>query len=51
MNVNLRNGAITAWNNNTKYVYNITIDLNKIYFNPTIEDWTSPATEQGVSVN
>jgi len=51
VNVNLRNGAITAWNNNTKYVYNITIDLNKIYFNPTIEDWTSPATEQGVSVN
>lgn len=50
MNVNLRNGAISSWSNNTKYVYNITIDLNKIYFNPTIEDWTS-TVEAGVNVH
>lgn len=51
VDVDLRNGAITAWGPNTKYVYNITIDLDKIYFNPTIVDWTSPATEQGVDVH
>jgi len=49
--VALKNDAITAWSNNTKYLYNITIDLNKIYFNPTIEDWTSTAVEAGVNVH
>ena len=50
VNVDLRNGSVTAWANNTKYVYNITIDLNKIYFNPTVAEWAAPV-EQGVNVN
>ena len=37
--VDLRTTDVTAWDINKKYVYNITIDLNKIYFNPTMVDW------------
>ena len=39
--VDLRTTDVTAWDINKKYVYNITIDLNKIYFNPTMVDWVN----------
>ena len=42
--------GVTEWAQNTIYNYNIVIDLNKIYFNPTVVDWTSPATDQGIDV-
>lgn len=42
--------GVTSWANNTKYIYNITIDLNKIYFSPSIVEWTSPAVEQAIDV-
>ncbi len=38
--------GLTAWAVNTIYNYNIVIDLNKIYFNPTIVDWTTGASQQ-----
>ena len=44
--VNLRTDALTAWAINTKYTYNITIDLNKIYFNPTIVEWTTGSSQE-----
>lgn len=37
--VALRTADVTAWEQNKKYTYNIVIDLNKIYFNPTMVDW------------
>lgn len=37
--VALRTTDVTAWEQNTKYTYNIVIDLKKIYFNPTMVDW------------
>ena len=37
--VALRTTDVTAWEQNKKYNYNIVIDLNKIYFNPTMVDW------------
>lgn len=42
--------GVTAWAQNTIYNYNIVIDLNKIYFNPTIVEWTSPETNQQIDV-
>lgn len=41
--------AITSWQAGKKYVYNLTIDLQKIYFNPTITDWVD-VDPQGVDV-
>lgn len=37
--------GLTAWAVNTIYNYNIVIGLNKIYFNPTIVDWTTGASQ------
>ncbi|MBR0109131.1 MAG: fimbrillin family protein [Bacteroidales bacterium] len=37
--VDLRTADVTAWEQNKIYNYNIVIDLNKIYFNPTMVDW------------
>jgi len=37
--VALRTTDVTAWEQNKIYNYNIVIDLNKIYFNPTMDDW------------
>ena len=38
--------GLTAWAPNTIYNYNITIDLNKIYFNPTIVEWTTGSSQE-----
>ena len=32
--------SITKWEIGKKYTYNITINLDKIYFNPSVENWT-----------
>ena len=42
--------GLTAWAPNTIYNYNIVIDLKKIYFNPTIVEWTSPEANQQIDV-
>ena len=42
--------VVTAWQAGKKYVYNLTIDLQKIYFNPTITDWVDAANPQPVPV-
>ena len=39
VDVDLRTTDVTAWEQNKKYTYQITVDLNKIYFNPTMVDW------------
>ena len=39
--VALRTADVTAWDQNKIYNYNIVIDLNKIYFNPTMVDWVN----------
>ena len=44
--VDLLGTDVTAWAVNTKYTYNILIDLDKIYFNPTIVEWTEGASQQ-----
>lgn len=42
---NLRTSDVVEWAQNTIYTYNLLIDLDKIYFNPTIsEDWDGPVT-------
>ena len=41
--------VVSDWQAGKKYVYNLTIDLQKIYFNPTITDWATGGT-QGVDV-
>ena len=48
--LDIRTSALTKWDDNVKYVYNIEIGLKKIYFNPTIQDWTSPATTQDITI-
>ena len=42
----LLGATVTEWAQNTIYNYNIVIDLNKIYFNPTMVDWTTGASQQ-----
>ena len=37
--------VVTAWQAGKKYVYNLTIDLQKIYFNPTITDWAEGGSQ------
>ena len=37
--------TVTNWQAGKKYVYNLTIDLQKIYFNPTITDWTDGGSQ------
>lgn len=50
-NINFLGGDVKAWLPNTIYNYNIVIDLNKIYFNPTISDWdNNTPPSQGVDV-
>lgn len=44
--VDLLGAAVSAWAPNTIYNYNIDIDLKKIYFNPTIVDWTTGSSQQ-----
>lgn len=39
--VALKTTDVTAWEQNKIYNYNIVIDLNKIYFNPTMVDWVN----------
>ncbi|MBP5572024.1 MAG: fimbrillin family protein [Bacteroidales bacterium] len=33
------NDVVKCWEAGKKYVYNLTIDLQKIYFNPSVEPW------------
>lgn len=37
--------VVTNWQAGKKYVYNLTIDLQKIYFNPTVTDWADGGTQ------
>ena len=37
--------VVTAWQAGKKYVYNLTIDLQKIYFNPSIVDWADGGSQ------
>ena len=39
------NDTVADWQAGKKYVYNLTIDLQKIYFNPTITDWVDGGTQ------
>ncbi|MBQ9399904.1 MAG: fimbrillin family protein [Bacteroidales bacterium] len=43
--MDLLGAQITAWAPNTIYNYNIVIDLKKIYFNPSITDWETGASQ------
>lgn len=47
--VDLLGTEVTEWLPNTIYNYNIVIDLEKIYFNPTVVEWT-PDTPQEINV-
>ena len=49
--VNVKNvdNIITAWQAGKKYEYDLTIDLQKIYFTPSIIDWTTGEI-QGVNI-
>ena len=42
--------VVKCWEAGKKYVYNLTIDLQKIYFNPTITDWVDAEDPQPVDV-
>ena len=44
--VDLLGTTVTAWAVNTIYNYNIVIDLKKIYFNPTIVEWETGASQE-----
>ena len=48
--VDLHTTDVTAWEQNKKYTYQITIDLNKIYFNPYMVDWVDN-TAQNINVH
>ena len=37
--------TITSWQAGKKYTYNLTIDLQKIYFNPTVTDWADGGSQ------
>ncbi len=41
---------ITAWQAGKKYEYDLTIDLQKIYFNPSITEWDDTPNPQPVDV-
>lgn len=41
----LYNESLATWAPNTIYNYNITIDLTKIYFNPTVVSWTTGSSQ------
>ena len=42
--------VVTDWQAGKKYEYDLTIDLQKIYFNPTITDWVDAEDPQPVDV-
>lgn len=42
--------GITAWGRNTIYIYNITIGLDEIKFEPEVVDWATPAVEENVTI-
>lgn len=42
---NTINSDVKCWEAGKKYVYNLTIDLEKIYFNPTITDWVDGGSQ------
>ena len=42
--------VVAAWQAGKKYEYDLTIDLQKIYFNPYIVDWVDAANPQDVDV-
>ncbi len=41
---------ITSWQAGKKYEYDLTIDLQKIYFTPSIIDWVDNSAAQGVNI-
>ena len=41
---NFRDLDISAWEIGKKYTYNITINLDKIYFNPSVDNWVDGGT-------
>ena len=41
---------ITSWQAGKKYEYDLTIDLEKIYFTPSVIDWDASSPAQGVNV-
>ena len=43
--------VVAAWQAGKKYEYDLTIDLQKIYFNPYIVDWVDAANPQDVDVH
>ena len=45
--VNMNTLGITEWLPGKKYTYNIKINLDKIYFKPTMEDWSSASPSAG----
>ena len=45
-NIDMLGATVTAWVPNTIYNYNIVIDLNKIYFNPTMVNWVTGSSQQ-----
>lgn len=51
VSVNVKNvdNIITSWQAGKKYEYDLTIDLQKIYFTPSIIDWTTGEI-QGVNI-
>ena len=42
--------VVAAWQAGKKYEYDLTIDLQKIYFTPSIVDWVDAANPQDVDV-
>ena len=39
------NDTVANWQAGKKYVYNLTIDLQKIYFNPTVTEWADGGSQ------
>lgn len=50
INIKDVDNIITGWQAGKKYEYDLKIDLEKIYFTPSIIDWDSSAPAQGVNV-
>ena len=50
--VNVKNvdDIVTSWQAGKKYEYDLKIDLQKIYFTPSIIDWDATSPAQGVNV-